>query len=92
MDNKLYEKAAVYVSALPKTEKQARLWLLRKRVNKNEIDEIIERLKDNNFLNDREYAKQFIFSEKERAFRKLLSKGIDYETAKEAANEYWDRH
>jgi regulatory protein len=55
--NNLYERAVEYVLTVQRTEKQMLLWLQRK--NCENPDEMIERLKEHNLINDEEYARNY---------------------------------
>ncbi len=62
----LYEKAVEYILRMPKTERQVRMWFAKKTMDKNLIDELIEKLKDYNFINDEDYAAAFVSCKKEK--------------------------
>ena len=99
----LYERAVNYISYSPRTEYQVREYI-QKYLKKSGVfelnidhekltNEIIEKLKEYKYINDRDYAELFVKSRlknkpKPRYFllSELLSKGID----KELANEILD--
>ena len=59
--DELYQKSLEYVLRTPKTERQVRDWLFRKRKDGEfiSVDEIIGRLRDLGYINDAEYAARF---------------------------------
>ena len=60
MDN-LIQKAIEYVLRAPKTERQVRTWLFKKRKEGEflDVDGIINKLKELGYINDAEYAQRF---------------------------------
>jgi len=82
-DDILFQKCVEYVLRAPKTERQVRDWLFRKRVDGEflPVDEIIGRLKERGFINDAEYAVRFAEAKQTkygmRAIKsKLAGKGV----------------
>jgi regulatory protein len=80
---KLFTKTLEYVLRAPKTEKQVRDWLWKKRKDGEflDIDEIINRIKDLGYINDADYVQRFteVKSQKigERCIKqKLMVKGV----------------
>ena len=57
----LFQKSLEYVLRTPKTERQVRTWLFKKRKEGEflDIDSIINRLKDLGYINDADYATRF---------------------------------
>ena len=83
---KFYNKALKFLSYRPRSEKEIRDKLRRKKASEEIINKIISRLKENNFLNDEEFAKWWIEQRtnfKPRSVRlikiELKQKGIDKE-------------
>jgi regulatory protein len=61
MNEPLFQKSIEYVLRSPKTERQVRTWLFKKRKEGEflDIDAIITKLKDLGYINDLEYATRF---------------------------------
>jgi len=83
---KFYNKALKFLSYRPRSEKEIRDKLKRKKASEKIINKIILRLKENNFINDEEFIKWWIEQRttfKPRSFRlikiELKQKGIDKE-------------
>lgn len=81
---------------MPKTEKGVRLWLSRKTVDKDEIEDLIVRLKEYNFIDDTNYAKMFVEAKKGKMAtgmikNKLLQKGVKYDIITNAVGEVGDQ-
>ena len=62
----LYERAVAYVLTMPRTEKQMRQWYARKTCEQGLIDADIQRLKDYNFIDDKEYARMYVEAKKHK--------------------------
>jgi regulatory protein len=78
---KFYEKVCEYILISPKTERQIRNYLFRKKIYKTDAEQIIQRLKENNFIDDANYAKLYTECKKEKLGinmikTKLLQNGI----------------
>src|SRR5690348_12215412 len=94
MDEKLYVKALQFLKLRPRSEKEVRDNLLKKKAPENQIDTIIGVLKEQKFLNDYDFAKWWI--EQRTTFRpkgwyvieqELKLKGISHEIIKSFAQE-----
>ena len=77
----MFEKVLNYVLSSPKTEKQVRDYLFRKKVGATEADEIVGKLMGYGYVNDAEYAKQFVAQQIGRQGKaviglKLMQKGV----------------
>jgi regulatory protein len=88
MDNfdKLYDKTLRFLSFRPRSEKEIREYLTKKKSNDLTTKKIVEKLKEHKFLNDMEFAKWWIEQRtrvKPRADRvikfELTQKGIEKE-------------
>jgi len=82
--DKFYNKALKFLSYRPRSEKEIRDKLKRKKTSEEIINKIISRLKENNFINDEEFIKWWIEQRtnfKPRSLRlikiELRQKGID---------------
>ncbi len=80
------DKAMTHVTACAKTEKQLRDFLVKKGFLPPVIEYVLERMRDYNFVNDREYAEEYIaFAAKKKGGRlirmELRAKGISDEDA-----------
>jgi regulatory protein len=80
----LYQRAVEYILTMPKTERQVRLWLMRKTADRNEIDAITDKLKEYDFINDANYAQLFADAKKGKMAagmirNKLLMNGVKSE-------------
>jgi len=82
-DEAVFQKAIEYVLRTPKTERQVRTWLFKKRKDGEylDIDAIITRLKDLGYINDLEYAVRFAETKQTKlGYRniknKLVVKGV----------------
>jgi regulatory protein len=64
-----YNKALNYVLTSPKPEKKVRDYLFKKKVSREVIDEIIEKIKNLGYINDEEYAKSYIDAKREKLGR-----------------------
>ena len=93
MDNfdKFYKKALNFLSFRPRSEKELRDYLIKKKADDLSIHKIIESLKENKFLNDKEFARWLI--EQRTLFRpkaqriikmELKQKGIDADLIEDA--------
>jgi regulatory protein len=85
----LYQRAVEYVLIMPKTERQVRLWLSRKTADGNEIDAVIERLKEYGFVDDENYARLFVDAKKDKIAvgmikNKLIINGVKSEIIERA--------
>ncbi len=58
--DKTYNRALYYLQYGPRTEFQMKNYLLQKGFGQEYIERVIQKLIDNNYLNDLEYAKNFI--------------------------------
>ena len=79
----IFQKAIEYVLRAPKTERQVRTWLFKKRKEGEylDIDAIINKLKDLGYINDAEYAARFAEAKQNKygmrnIKQKLAIKGI----------------
>ena len=86
MDNfdKLYQKALFFLSFRPRSEKEIRDYLKKKKSDEQSTEKIIQRLKESKFINDKDFANWFIEQRtiiKPKAQRiikiELKRKGID---------------
>lgn len=91
---KLYQRTLEWVLLRPHSEKECRDYLYKKifekKLDKNYIDRIIEKLKSKNYLNDVRFAKYYVenrFSKKgvssKRLRMELIKKGISKEIIEE---------
>lgn len=87
---KFFNKALKFLSFRPRSEKEVKDNLVKKKVSEITIQRIIARLKENKFLDDREFTKWWIESRtkfKPRALRlikmELKQKGIDKDLIEE---------
>lgn len=85
--DRFYNKTLKFLSFRPRSEKEIRDYLNRKKAESSLIEAIIKALKDQNFLNDLEFAKWWIEQRtkfKQRALwvvkRELKQKGVSDET------------
>ena len=79
-------KAVNYISKQAKTEKQVKDYLIKKGFETDVVFEVLSKLKEYSFINDENYAKQFVkFKTKKNGKRKILMdlkrNGVDEETA-----------
>ncbi len=92
MDNfeKLLNKSYKFLSYRPRSEKEVRDYLIKKKADDLTIKRIIESLKEHNFINDTDFTKWWI--EQRTKFRpkaarliklELLQKGIDKDLVEE---------
>lgn len=58
--NKSYQLALRYLARRPKTIREMKAYLEKKKVSSSEIDQIIQRLTELGYLDDREFARQYI--------------------------------
>lgn len=99
LQGELQEKVINYITYSPRTERQIRQYI-QKNLKKYEIpsdeivEEIIEKLKDFKYINDREYAELFVKSRLKNKpksryflFSELNIKGIEKELANEVLDE-----
>lgn len=84
MSQKCVDYALNYIYRFPKSEKELRVQLLKKWFSEAEIDFTINYLKQQNFVNDENFARMYIESEVSKKWKpiivvkqKLLQKGID---------------
>jgi regulatory protein len=80
----LYNRAVEYILSMPKTEKAVRLWLQRKTADKNEIETLIAKLKEYNFIDDISYAGMYVDSKQNKMAvgmirNKLSQSGVKYD-------------
>ena len=80
--NTAFDKALTHISATQKTEKQVRDFLSKKGYLPAVIDYVVEKLRSYDFLNDGEYAENYVgFAAKKKGGRlirmELRGKGID---------------
>lgn len=85
-------KAIEYLSKYLKTKKQIKTYLLSKGYPEQTVYKVIDKLKEHNYVNDKEYSVKFIEStsktqgQKLLAF-KLMSKGVRKDDVETALNE-----
>jgi regulatory protein len=91
--SKYLDKAFHFLSYRPRSEKEIRNKLLIKKAPQDIIERVITSLKENNFLDDRKYARWFVenrlrFNPKGQRIIKmeLKQKGVDSEIIEEAIN------
>ena len=89
--------AYTYLSHQPRTEKEICNKLKQKKITEKSIEEIIKKLKELKFINDEEYAIQYLESRLERNPQgkrileiKLIKKGINRELIKEILAEKYN--
>lgn len=91
---KVYDKILRFASLRPRSEKEYRFWLKKHKVHKSLHQELFNRLKRLDFLDDKKFAIWWI--EQRQTFRpksvrvlglELRSKGIDKETTEEVLAE-----
>lgn len=89
MNSSLY-----YLQQMPKTEHQLRENLRKKQIPQDIIDETMQKLIDVGWVNDKDYAENFIYSKRKyeklgsSSIRmKLMQKGIDKDIIDELLNE-----
>ncbi|MBO4940039.1 MAG: RecX family transcriptional regulator [Clostridia bacterium] len=70
--NTAFDKALTHISATQKTEKQVREFLKGKGYLPVVADYVVEKLRSYNFLNDEEYAQQYLESASKRKGKKLI--------------------
>ena len=93
--NTAFDKALTHLSATQKTEKQVREFLKGKGYLPVVADYVVEKLRSYNFVNDEEYAQQYLESASKRKGKKLIrmelrAKGVsdaDIDGAFEDADE-----
>ena len=83
------DKALTHITACAKTEKQIRDFLARKGFLPPVVEYVVERMKDYNFLNDKEYAEDYIGGAAKRKGARLIkmelrAKGVSDEDAESA--------
>lgn len=90
---KLYQKTLRFLTFRPRSEKEIRDYLKKKKADDLSLDRIVNNLKTNKFLDDVEFAKWWIEQRtkiKPRAQRiikfELLQKGIDKELIEDILN------
>lgn len=95
--NKAYSDALFYLSFRMRTEKEMRTYLRKKEATPHVIDEVIEKLRKENFLNDLEFAIAFVRDRVNRSSKgpkivanELQEKGVDEESIQQALREYSD--
>jgi len=91
----IYDKVEKYVLKKMRSEKQVKEYLDKLNIEPKTIDDIIEKLKKNNILNDKEYCRAFIhdsiFLSKKginRIRNELLSQNIQKEIIESVLNEF----
>lgn len=84
---KFYGRSLSYLSIRPRSEKEIRDYLEKKKAPVDIIDQILEKLKSQKFLDDREFVRWWIRQRtvnKPQSYfltkRELLQKGVDKET------------
>jgi regulatory protein len=89
--------AYTFLSHQPRTEKEIRDKLKLKKISEKSINEIINKLKELKFINDEDYAKQYLESRLERNPQgkrvleiKLIKKGIDRNLIKDIIEEKYN--
>lgn len=87
--NSALDKALTHISATRKTEKQIREFLQKKGYLKDVCDFVVEKMRGYDFINDSEYAKDYIgFALNKKGKRlikmELKAKGLDDETLENA--------
>jgi regulatory protein len=89
MDEILYQKAVEYILRAPKTERQVRDWLFRKRPEGEflPVDEIITRLKEHGYINDADYAVRFAESKQTKYGMRVIKSKL---AVKGVAREHLD--
>lgn len=82
--DKFYNKSLKFLSYRSRSEKEVRDYLLKKKTDQKIIDQVIEKLKTQRFINDREFARIWFssrVSSKPRSIKliklELKRKGID---------------
>ncbi len=96
--NKMYQRVLKYISFKSRTEKEVSNYLLAKEYSENQVQQVLQLLKDTNFINDSLYADNYV---KERISlnpkgRKLLAyelklKGIKQETIEKSLEQLDDQ-
>ena len=96
--DKLFGKALEYILTTPKTERQVRQWLFKKRKEGEflDVDSIVGRLKELGYINDAEYARNYTESKqtkygKRNIQQKLVVKGVARESIDIAVSEITDQ-
>ena len=83
-----------YISNKLKTEKQIKDYLIKKEYHKPAVEEIIEKLKEYNIINDELYAETYARTKpnlsKNRIKQKLMSVGVKSEISSDAVEEIDD--
>ena len=92
---KTYNAAVQYLARRMRSEKEIRNYLKQKEADEPIIDEVIHKLAEQNYLNDKEFAFAFVRTQihttdngPDVISRELKEKGISAEIAGEALNEY----
>lgn len=92
-----YYKALKYIAVRMRSEKELSIYLEKKEIPKDERDNIIDKLKRNGFLNDRQFAVSFIADKVHlsnmgpyQIRRELEYHNIDEETITEELSKYED--
>lgn len=84
MKTSCIEYAIKYISRFPKTEKELRIQLQKKNYSESEIQETIDYMISQKFLDDEKFAQMYVYSQVAKKGKpiwqvqaKLISKGID---------------
>lgn len=104
LEQEIFNKCCSYISSSPKTEKQIRMYV-NKIIKRNQTpfsdtelsnttENIIQKLKDYSYIDDKEYGRLFVASRIKNKPRgknilivELVQKGLDKETAEEIVTE-----
>ena len=92
----LYQRAVAYILTMPKTEKQMRQWYARKTMDQTLIENDIARLREYNFINDEDYAHNFVQCKRDKLGigqikNKLRMNGINSAIIEKAVAEIDDQ-
>ncbi len=86
-----YNRTLRFLSFRPRSEKEVRDYLKKKKAGKKNTEDVLKRLKEYKFIDDLEFAKWFIENRKKgrRVVNlELKQKGIDKETVDKASLEF----
>ena len=91
--NLAFNKAINYINTSLKTSKQLRDYLNKKGYDKITIDYVIDKLKEYNFLNDRQFAESYINTYRNKYGQnmlknKLFEKGVNKDIIEEVLNDF----
>ena len=90
------EYALYLLSRKPRTVKEMEIALKKRGVGEEQIEEIIEKLKDWRYLDDKSYAEEFVKFKMKKLYgpsyirSELLKKGVKREIIDEAIEEFFD--